>query len=73
MKLLPQSKTKNFFIDNVNIEVQGNTRTIAPEENCRRLGLGFGLQLGLVLGLGVIFLGGIYPKTLREYNINIQK
>ena len=27
-------------------------RTIAPEENCPRLGLGFRSRLGLVLGLG---------------------
>ena len=35
--------------------------TIAPEENCPRLGLGLGL--GIVLGLGAIFLGGNCPRT----------
>ena len=37
----------------VSFRVGGN-QTIVPEENCPRLGLGFGL--GLVLGLGAIFL-----------------
>ena len=36
-------------------------RTIAPEGNCPRLGLGF----GLVLGLGAIFLGGNCPRTIN--------
>ena len=36
-------------------------RTIAPEGNCARLGLGF----GLVLGLGAIFLGGNCPRTIN--------
>ena len=40
--------------------LRGN-QTIAPEENRHRLGLRFGL--GLVLGLGAIFLEGNCPRT----------
>ena len=40
-------------------------RTIAPEENCPRLGLEFGSGLGLVLGLGAIFLGSNCPRTVN--------
>ena len=40
----------------------GGNQTIAPEENCPRLGLEFGLDL--VLGLGANFLGGNCPRTL---------
>ena len=39
-------------------------RTIAVDENCPRLGLGFDLGLGLELGFGAIFLGGNCPRTL---------
>ena len=39
-------------------------RTIAPEENCPWLGLGFELGLRLVLGLVAIFLGGNCPRTI---------
>ena len=42
------------------LELGGN-QTIAPVENYHRLGLGFGL--GLVLGLGAIFLGRNCPRT----------
>ena len=44
----------------VSFRVGGN-QTIAPEEICLRLGLGFGL--GLVLGLGAIFVVGNCHKT----------
>ena len=39
---------------------------IAPELNYPRSGLGFGLMLGLVLGLGAIFLGGNCSRTNLE-------
>ena len=38
-----------------------------------RLGLGFGLELGLVLGLGAILLGGNCPKTIQRTLSNIVK
>ena len=46
--------------------IYNGVRTIVPEENCHRLGLGFGL--GLELGLGAIFLGGNCPRTI--YNVS---
>ena len=39
----------------------GGNQTTEPEENSPWLGLGFGL--GLVLGLGAIFLGANCPRT----------
>ena len=41
-----------------------SVRTIAPEENCPQLGLGFGLVLGLDLRLGAVFLWGNCPITI---------
>ena len=38
-----------------------------------RLGLGFGLELGLVLGLRAIFLGGNCPRTIQCTLSNIVK
>ena len=42
-----------------------------PEEYCPRLGLGFGLRLGLVLGLGAIFLEGNCPGTVFDLFLRI--
>ena len=46
---------------NIDKDASMGIRTIAPEENRPRLGLGFGL--GLVLGLVAIFLRGNCPRT----------
>ena len=35
-------------------------------ENCPRSGSGFGLGLALKLGLGAIFLGGNFPRTIKK-------
>ena len=42
------------------MRVLDGIRTIVPEENCSRLGIG----LGLVLGLRAIFLGGNCPRIV---------
>ena len=42
--------------------LEGGNQTIPPRNTAPRLGLGFGL--GLLLGLGAIFLGGNCPATL---------
>ena len=43
----------------------GTTRQLPPRKIALWLRLGFGL--GLVLGLGVIFLGGNCPRTPKKY------
>ena len=46
------------------VYVVNSVQTIAPEENCSRLGLGFGSGLGLELGLEAISLGAFVLEPL---------
>ena len=53
---------ESFFPTN-----QSGVRKLYPQENCPRLGLGFGL--GLELGLGAVFLGGNCPTTNQTMHV----
>ena len=50
--------------------LRAGVRKITPEENCPPPSeAGFGLQLALELGLGAIFLGGNFLRTLRAISM----
>ena len=61
-----------FFIKNI---TKHDIRTIAPEENCPRLGLGIQSRIGLVLGLGRYqgnCSGGQFPPWLEpEFGLGL--
>ena len=48
-------------------------RTIAPKENCPRLGLGLGLGLVLALGLGAIFIEAIVLEPSLNVSFTFAK
>ena len=59
-------RSLNKHIDKLNLRFSKEkfgVLTIAPEENCPRLGLRLGLGLVLELGSGAIFLGGNCSRT----------